>query len=78
MLKIILLGFGSVGRGFAHVLNAKLDFLVRNYRVQPRLVAIVDRGGAAINAKGLDPVRAIKVKITKKTIAEYPKYVDSA
>lgn len=73
ILKIILLGFGSVGQGFARVLDVKLDFLVRNYKVHPMLVAIVDRGGAAVGANGLDPARAIEVKRTKKTVAGYPK-----
>lgn len=70
---MILFGFGSVGQGFARVLSTKLDFLVRNCKVHPRLVAIVDRGGVAINANGLDPAVAIEVKRTKKTIAGYPK-----
>ena len=74
ILKIILLGFGSVGQGFARVLNAKLDFLVRNYRIHPRLVAIVDRGGAAISTEGLDPMVAIEVKRNRKTVAHYPKF----
>lgn len=73
MLNTIFLGFGSVGQGFAGVLTTKLDFLIRNYRVHPRVVAIVDRGGAAISLKGLDLVKAIKVKRTKKTVAMYPK-----
>lgn len=73
ILKITLLGFGSIGQGFARVLNTKLDFLVRNCGVQPRLVAIVDRGGAAIMPSGLDPAVAIEVKTAKKTIAGYPK-----
>jgi len=74
ILKIVLLGFGAVGQGFARVLEAKLDFLVRNYRVHPRLVAIVDRGGAVVSAEGLDPAVAVEVKRTKKTVAEYPKF----
>lgn len=73
ILKMILLGFGSVGQGFTHVLNAKLNFLIGYYRVHPSIVAIVDRGGAAINVRSFDLVKAIEVKRAKKTIAGYPK-----
>lgn len=74
ILKMILTGFGSVGQGFAHVLSTKLNFLVGHYKVEPKLVAIIDRGGAAINPDGLNPVVAIEVKRTNETIAAYPKY----
>jgi len=72
IFKIILVGFGFVGQGFARVLEAKRDFLVRNYNLHPKLVAIVDRGGAAVNEEGLNPTLAVEVKKTKKTVAFYP------
>ncbi len=56
--KIILCGFGNVGRAFARLLEAKQDELASGYELQLRLEAVVDIGGAAVAAgAGLPPGR---------------------
>ncbi|HID91302.1 TPA: homoserine dehydrogenase, partial [Candidatus Bathyarchaeota archaeon] len=74
MLRIALLGFGSVGRGFATVLLSKMAFLRRNYLVKPTVVAIVDTSGAAVKPDGVDLRLALKVKAGKGGIAAYPNH----
>ncbi|MEM3640561.1 MAG: homoserine dehydrogenase, partial [Candidatus Bathyarchaeia archaeon] len=71
-LRIILIGFGHVGKGFAHIINSKFKFLYTNFAVHPKLVAIVDSRGAAINKDGLNIEMALSVKSSKGTIAFYP------
>ncbi|MEM1539811.1 MAG: homoserine dehydrogenase [Candidatus Bathyarchaeia archaeon] len=72
--RIIMIGFGNVGRGFARVLNVKYSFLVENFGISPKIVAIVDRRGAAINPEGLDIEKALHIKELRGTIAHYPEY----
>jgi len=72
--RIIIIGFGNIGRGFAKVLNMKYNFLVEKFGVSPKVVAIVDSKGAAINPKGLDLEKALYIKKSKRTIAFYSGY----
>jgi homoserine dehydrogenase len=73
-LRIIIIGFGNIGRGFAKVLNMRYNFLVEKFGVSPSVVAIVDSKGAAINLKGLNLEKALYIKKYKGTVAFYPEY----
>lgn len=73
-LRIIIIGFGNVGQGFAKVLNMKNNFLMENFGISPKVVAIVDSKGAAINPNGLNLEKALYIKKLKGTVAFYPKY----
>ena len=56
------MGYGVVGQSLTDIfLNRRLENL-KNYGFNPKVVAITDRGGAAINSKGLDLERIKKVK----------------
>jgi homoserine dehydrogenase len=55
--KIVLCGFGNVGRAFARLLAAKQDELRTRYDLDVRLQAVVDIGGAAVAENGLAPGR---------------------
>ncbi len=56
--RLILCGFGNVGRAFARLLSEKRPLLVERYGFEPRLAAVVDIGGAAVDARGgLDGAR---------------------
>jgi homoserine dehydrogenase len=56
--KIILCGFGNVGRAFARLLAAKEEDLNARFGLAPRLEAVVDIGGAAVaEEQGLAPGR---------------------
>ncbi len=71
-MRIILAGFGVVGRSLLEIIGERGGELRRLYGLNPRFVAIVDRGGAAVSEQGLEPLQALQVKKLKKTVAEYP------
>ncbi|MDJ0809310.1 MAG: homoserine dehydrogenase [Desulfobacterales bacterium] len=56
--KIVLCGFGNVGRAFARLLDAKQDDLAARYDLRLRLEAVADIGGGAVaDGAGLPPGR---------------------
>lgn len=69
--RLMLLGFGPVGRSFAEILAEKRDALATRYGVRFRIVAAADRTGAALNPDGLDPVRLVEAK-RQGSVAGYP------
>jgi len=48
-MRIILIGFGSVGIPFARNLQQSEGELLHRFGLRPRVVAVVDRGGAAVD-----------------------------
>jgi homoserine dehydrogenase len=52
----------------------KYNLIVEKFGVSPRVVAIVDSRGAAINPRGLDLEKALYIKKSEKTVAFYPGY----
>jgi homoserine dehydrogenase len=68
-VRIVLVGFGVVGQSFARILVQRRAGLANEHGLNPSVVAIVDRGGAAINPKGLDLEKMLVVKSEKRTIA---------
>ena len=68
-MRIILIGYGVVGQSFARILIHREAELVKNYGFRPRVVAIVDRGGAAVNPKELDLKKMLSLKAEKGTVA---------
>ena len=68
-MRIILIGYGVVGQSLTDIfLQRKIENL-RNYGFNPKVVAITDRGGAAINIKGLDLKRIQSIKKREGTVA---------
>jgi len=53
-VRITLIGFGNLGRGFSRTLVQKSDFLRRKHGLVPRVVAVVDEFGAVVDEKGLN------------------------
>ncbi len=76
-MKIVILGFGAVGQGVARVLSMKKDYLKSNYDLNPQIVAVSDRSGAAIKEDGLDPELLLKTKNETGKISSYPEYGNS-
>ncbi len=70
-MRIILVGFGVVGQNFAKMLTLRSPELVKDYGIRPRLVAVADRGGTAVDAPGLDIDHLLLVKAEKGTVAAY-------
>jgi len=77
-MRIILIGCGVVGQSFAQILMHRETELVKKYGFRPRVVAMVDKGGAAINPKGLDLEKMLSLKIEEGTVAANREYGHSA
>jgi homoserine dehydrogenase len=73
-MKIIILGFGAVGQGVARVLSMKKKYLKSNHDLNPQIVAVTDRSGAAIKEDGLDEELLLKTKNETGKIASYQEY----
>ncbi|MHC1589565.1 MAG: homoserine dehydrogenase, partial [Candidatus Hecatellaceae archaeon] len=71
-MRIILLGFGTVGQGFARLVSEACSELIGSYGIRPRIVAVADRGGAAVNLRGLDVEKLLQMKRKAGTVAAYP------
>jgi len=68
-VRIILVGYGVVGQSFTSMLLRRRNETVKDYGLNPKIVAIVDRGGAAINVKGLDLEKMLALKKQKGTVS---------
>lgn len=74
MMRVILIGYGVVGQSFARILLRRQDELIRNYGFHPKVVAIVDKGGAAVNPRGLNLEEMLSLKVEKDTVAASREY----
>jgi len=68
-MRLTLIGFGTVGQSLIKILAIKKNELIKKFGLNPKVVAIVDSKGAAIDEKGIDPFKAIKVKQLKNSIS---------
>lgn len=68
-MRVILLGFGVVGRSFAEVVLSEGPKLAKAYGLKPKVVGIVDSRGAAIDKDGLDLGKALEAKKAGGTLA---------
>ena len=73
-MRIILIGYGVVGQNLTQMLNQRKTELIKNYGFNPRIVAIADRGGAAVNAKGLNLEETLALKKERSTVAASPEH----
>jgi homoserine dehydrogenase len=64
-MRIILVGFGVVGKGVATILARRYAEKVKDYGVNPKIVAIADIDGAVINPRGLSPEKLEALKQTR-------------
>lgn len=63
-MRIILVGYGVVGKSVTTVLARKNVEKAKDYEFSPKIVAIVDIDGAVINPRGLSPE---KLEILRQT-----------
>jgi len=73
-LRIILIGYGVVGQSLTQMLTQRKTDLIKNYGFNPRIVAIADRGGATISAKGLNLEKTLALKKERGTVAASPEH----
>jgi len=69
-----LVGWGVVGQSFVQIISDRRRELARDYGFRPRVVAIVDRGGAAVNPRGLDMEQMFALKREKGTVSAVSQY----
>lgn len=71
-MRILLLGFGVVGQAVARLLEEQRVELLRRHGLSPRLVGVVDSGGAALAGRGLDVETLLELKQSGGSVAELP------
>jgi len=64
-MRIILVGYGVVGKGVTTILARRYAEKVQNYGFNPKIVAIADIDGAVINPRGLSPEKLEALKQTR-------------
>ncbi|MBM4422744.1 MAG: homoserine dehydrogenase [Chloroflexi bacterium] len=70
-MKIALIGFGNVGRGFVDLLTTRREALAADDGFAPQVTAIITTRGAALDSEGVDLSRDI-------VFAPHPNPVDAA
>jgi len=73
-MRIILVGYGVVGQSLTNILLRRRSETIRDYGFNPKVVAVVDRGGAAINPKDLNLEKMLALKKQKGTVAADPEF----
>ena len=63
------MGWGVVGRSFAQIVTERKRELDNKYGFRPRIVAIIDQKGSAINSKGLELEQMLTLKKEKGTVS---------
>jgi len=71
-MRMIIIGFGTVGQNLARILHSQERRLLREFGFYPRIVAVVDSRGAAVDTKGLDLKRTLTIKQMKGSVARDP------
>ena len=59
-MRIMVVGFGVVGKSIVRVLSEQRESLRRRYGLNPKIVAIVDINGALVNPRGISQDDASK------------------
>ena len=71
-MRIILLGFGTVGQALARIIAQDRDRFIDSYGFDPKVTAIVDGHGFCNDDDGLDLGLALRVKEKNGTVGRYP------
>ena len=71
-MRIIVLGFGNVAQPFVKILCEKEKELSKTFGLRPRIVAVVDRGGAIVSPSGLSFTRIRDAKKSGRSVASDP------
>lgn len=68
-MKVLLVGFGVVGRSVVRLLEDQRASLYARHGLSPLLVGVLDSKGAAESASGLDPEALLEAKEKHGTVA---------
>jgi len=73
-VKLQLLGFGIIGRGFAQVLLEKSDYIKKRHDVELKIVGIGERDGCLVDDAGVDLKAALDARATGKWLDTLPQW----
>ncbi|MBT0159661.1 homoserine dehydrogenase [Candidatus Bathyarchaeota archaeon A05DMB-2] len=73
-MRIILVGFGVVGKSVTTILARRYAEKVKDYGFNPKIVAIADIDGAVINPRGLSPEKLEAIKQRGFPISKDPDF----
>src|SRR5512135_740352 len=73
-MRIILVGYGVVGKGVTTILARRYVEKVKDYGFNPKVVAIADIDGAIINSRGLSPEKLEAIKQRGYPISADPEF----
>ena len=71
-MRILLVGFGSVGQSLVRILNSDKSRLVKDYGFEPIVTTIADSRGYCTDENGLDLRLALRTKERLGTVGKYP------
>ncbi|MCU0689102.1 MAG: homoserine dehydrogenase [Phycisphaerales bacterium] len=71
-MRIVLLGFGTVGQALARMLREQRETLAARLGTPPRLVAVTDSRGSAIDPHGLNEAALLAAKAEGRGLASLP------
>ncbi|MCW4023858.1 MAG: homoserine dehydrogenase [Candidatus Bathyarchaeota archaeon] len=73
-MRIILVGYGVVGKGVATILAQRTMDRANDYGFNPKIVAIADIDGAVINSRGLSAEKLEQIKQRGRPISADPEF----
>ncbi|MBN2015014.1 MAG: homoserine dehydrogenase [Candidatus Altiarchaeota archaeon] len=65
-VRLTIIGFGAVGKGFAEVLLKKQRFLEKNYGINLKVSAVCEIDGSVVNEEGVNLEKALTLAAEKK------------
>ncbi|HEV3028986.1 MAG TPA: homoserine dehydrogenase, partial [Planctomycetota bacterium] len=71
-MRILLSGFGVVGKSVIQLLEEQRSALYAKHGLSPSFVGVVDSKGAAIDPRGLDTALLLETKEKKGTVGAMP------
>jgi homoserine dehydrogenase len=70
-VRIIMVGFGSVGRGFAEIVRDRGAWLAHTYGVQLQIVGVATRSRTLYATTGLDPAALLADSLPSTTLSAW-------
>lgn len=65
--RIVMVGFGSVGRGFAQILRDRGEWITQQTGVKLQLVGVATRNGSRYDPQGLDPAALLNGELPESS-----------
>ena len=69
-MRTIVVGLGTIGKSFCRLLENRKQDLLSNHGIDPKIVAVADSNGVAINENGIEINDIIKIKESNKSVSE--------